>query len=109
MKSNLSSDFQGCRISCHTVAWLKALKNQTAKSTAQAAKKSEMPISNGLSVKLRHFSLKVTKPGKKYLDRLTNKHGKGKALSILAHKLGRAVYFILKNKKPFDQDKFLGF
>lgn len=45
---------------------------------------------------------------KKYLDRLSNKHGKGKALSILAHKLGRAVYFILKNRKPFDQDKFFG-
>ena len=52
--------------------------------------------------------LKGNDPGKKYLDRLTNKHGKGKALSILAHKLGRAVYFMLKNKKPFDQNKFLG-
>lgn len=52
--------------------------------------------------------LKGNQPGRKYLARLANKHGKGKALSILAHKLGRAVYFILKNKKPFDQDKFLG-
>lgn len=52
--------------------------------------------------------LKGNEPGKKYLDRLANKHSKGKALSILAHKLGRAVYFMLKNKKPFDQDKFLG-
>jgi len=52
--------------------------------------------------------LKGNEQGKRYLDRLTNKHGKGKALSILAHKLGRAVYFMLKSKKPFDQDKFLG-
>lgn len=52
--------------------------------------------------------LKGNEPGKKYLDRLTNKHGKGKALSILAHKLGRAAYFMLKNKKAFDQNKFLG-
>ena len=52
--------------------------------------------------------LKGNEPGKRYLDRLTNKHGKGKALSILAHKLGRTVYFMLKNKKPFDQNKFLG-
>lgn len=52
--------------------------------------------------------LKGNEPGKKYLDRLTNKHGKGKALSILAHKLGRAVYFMLKNRKAFDQNKFLG-
>jgi len=52
--------------------------------------------------------LKGNDPGKKYVDRLANKHGKGKALSILAHKLGRAVYYMLKNKKPFDQNKFLG-
>ncbi len=52
--------------------------------------------------------LKGNEQGKKYLDRLTRKHHKGKALSILAHKLGRATYFILKNKKPFDQKKFLG-
>jgi transposase len=52
--------------------------------------------------------LKGNEQGKKYLDRLTAKHGKGKTLSILAHKMGRAVYFMLKNKKPFDQDKFLG-
>jgi len=52
--------------------------------------------------------LKGNEPGKRYLDRLTNKHGKGKALSILAHKMGRAVYFMLKNKEAFDQNKFLG-
>ena len=52
--------------------------------------------------------LKGNEPGKKYLSRLTKKHGKGKALSILAHKLGRATYFMLKNKKPFDLQKFLG-
>ena len=52
--------------------------------------------------------LKGNEPGKKYLERLTRKHGKGKALSILAHKLGRAVYFMLKNKEAFDQNKFLG-
>jgi len=29
--------------------------------------------------------------------------------AILAHKLGRAVYFMLKNKVPFDQKKLLGY
>jgi transposase len=51
--------------------------------------------------------LKGNDPGKKWLERLTRKHGKGKALSILAHKLGRAVYFMLKNKEAFDMQKFL--
>lgn len=51
--------------------------------------------------------IKGNEPAKKYLDRLAQKYGKGKALSILAHKLGRAAYFMLKNKVAFEQDKFL--
>ena len=43
---------------------------------------------------------------KKYVQRLENKHCKAKALSILGHRLGRAVYFMLKNKKAFDMTKF---
>jgi transposase len=53
-------------------------------------------------------SLKYNEAGKKHLNRLTAKHGKGKALSILAHKIGRATYFMLKNKTPFDKEKFYG-
>ena len=43
----------------------------------------------------------------KYLARLEKKHDKGKALSILAHKLGRAVYYMRKRKTAFDMDLFL--
>ena len=35
------------------------------------------------------------------------KHDKGKALTILAHRLARAVYYLLKRKTAFDMDKFL--
>jgi transposase len=45
--------------------------------------------------------------GQKYLEKLRNKHGNAKALSILAHKLGRSVYFMLKNKQPFNLNQFL--
>jgi transposase len=38
--------------------------------------------------------------------RLTKRHGKGKALSILAHKIGRAAYYVLVREKPFDAAKF---
>lgn len=44
--------------------------------------------------------------GQNYVDRLTSKHGKAKALSILAHKLGRAVYYMLKRNQAFDMNKF---
>jgi transposase len=45
--------------------------------------------------------------GQKYLARLANKHGQGKALTLLAQTLGRAVYDMLKRHKAFDMDKFL--
>jgi transposase len=51
--------------------------------------------------------LRGNEPAKKWLERQTRKHGKGKALSILAHKLGRAVYFMLKNKEAFNMETFL--
>jgi hypothetical protein len=43
----------------------------------------------------------------KYKQRLEKKHGKSKAPSILAHKLGRAVYYMLLRQKVFDMKKFL--
>jgi transposase len=45
--------------------------------------------------------------GQKLLSRLAKKHDKGKALSILAHKLGRAVYFMLQRKVAFAMEGFL--
>jgi len=39
-------------------------------------------------------------------ERLKKQHGKGKALSVLAARLGRAVYYMLSRGKVFDPDKF---
>jgi transposase len=46
-------------------------------------------------------------PVKKLVEKLSNIHGKGKALSILAHKLARAIYYMLKNKEPFSLERFM--
>jgi transposase len=45
--------------------------------------------------------------GQKRLARMEKKHGKGKALTILAHRLARAVYYMLKRETAFDMEKFL--
>jgi len=45
--------------------------------------------------------------GKKLCARIERKHGKGKAISILAHKLGRAVYFMLARNQAFNLERFL--
>jgi len=42
-----------------------------------------------------------------YIKRLEKKYGKSKGKTILAHKLGRAVYYMLKNKEDFKEEKFL--
>jgi transposase len=51
--------------------------------------------------------LRHNPPGQKLLAQLENKHGKGKALTILAHKLGRAVYFLLRREERFNLKTFL--
>ena len=43
----------------------------------------------------------------KFLARFEKKHRKGKALTILAHKLARAVYYMLKRQTAFDLSTFL--
>jgi hypothetical protein len=42
----------------------------------------------------------------KYLARLEKKHGKGQARTILAQKLARAVYPMLKRPVAFDRELF---
>jgi transposase len=43
---------------------------------------------------------------KRFLARKAKKHGKPKALGILAARLGRAVYHMLRQKKAFDVKRF---
>jgi transposase len=44
--------------------------------------------------------------GPQYLVRLENKHDKGKARTILAHQLARAVYDMLKRKTALERARF---
>jgi transposase len=45
--------------------------------------------------------------GQQYLPRLEEKHGPGKALTVLAQKLARAVYYMLTRDTVFDMATFL--
>jgi transposase len=51
--------------------------------------------------------LRHNREGQQLKARLEKKHGKGKALSILAHKIGRAVYYMLARETVFSMAKFL--
>jgi transposase len=50
--------------------------------------------------------LRHNREGQKMLTCLRKKHGKGKALSILAHKIGRAVFYMLSRGTLFSMEKF---
>jgi transposase len=87
---------------------IKSIKESNGKKYGSNGKKiGNAPLKWAFSEAAVLF-LKGNDQGKRYLERLARKHGKAKALSILAHKLGRAVYFMLKNKEAFNQKKFLG-
>jgi transposase len=51
--------------------------------------------------------LRKNPAGQKRLARVEHKHGKGKALTILAHRRARAVYCMLKRQTAFEMEKFL--
>ncbi|MEA1947263.1 MAG: transposase, partial [Thermodesulfobacteriota bacterium] len=50
--------------------------------------------------------LRESGQAKVYLARLEKKYNKGKALGILTHKLGRAIYYMLKNNEAFNMERF---
>ncbi len=51
--------------------------------------------------------LRGNKKAQNYLLKLQKRMSKAKALSALAHKIGRCVYFMLKNETVFDESRFL--
>jgi len=56
----------------------------------------------------RHKLMKVPMIDlQRLIQRIRSKHGKGKALGILAARLGRASYYMLRRSTPFDMDRFM--
>ncbi len=51
--------------------------------------------------------LKGNPEAQKWIQKQASKHGKGKALAILAKKLGQTVYSMLSKNQCFDEEKFM--
>jgi transposase len=51
--------------------------------------------------------LRHNQPGKEYFTKLEHKHGKATALTVLTHKLARAVYYLLTREHAFDLNRFV--
>jgi hypothetical protein len=50
--------------------------------------------------------LRNSEDAKAFLKRKEKKYGKARAMTLLARKIARAVYQMLKRKEPFDAVKF---
>jgi transposase len=87
--------------------WVKCSKESGGKRLGTSGKKiSNVHLKWAFSEAATLF-LRKNPEGQKLLARLEKKHDKGKALSILAHQLGRAVYDMLKRQTAFDMNLFL--
>ncbi len=53
--------------------------------------------------------LRLNPEGQELQRKLAGKHGKSKAMSILAAKLGRAVYLMLTKNRVFEMERFLAY
>jgi transposase len=51
--------------------------------------------------------IRQSQPGKEYFAKLDHQHGKAKALTVLAHKLGRAGYYLLTREQALDLNRFV--
>lgn len=50
--------------------------------------------------------LRANPPAKHYHQKLVSKYGNAKALSIIAQKLGRVAYSMLRRRRPYDAKRF---
>jgi transposase len=51
--------------------------------------------------------LRGNEKAQNYLTQLRKRMSRAKAISALAHKIGRCVYYMLKNGTKFDEERFL--
>jgi transposase len=94
---------QECASYCRLV---KCAKESAGKRSGTLGKKSGNAYLTWAFSEAAGLCLRNNPAGQKYLARLEKQHGKGKALTVLAHQLARAVYYRLKRNTAFDLDKF---
>jgi transposase len=83
----------GC---CPKPTSIKAQKSSAGKVHGHSGKKIGNAHLNWAFSEAAVLFLRQNPDGQKFVERLAKKHGKGKALSILSARLGRAVYVMLR-------------
>ena len=86
---------------------VKCAKESAGKRSGTSGKKSGNASRTWAFSEAAVLFLRNNPAGPKYLTRFAKKYGQGKALTVLAHKLARAVYDMWKRDMAVDLDKFL--
>ena len=85
---------------------VRPVKESAGKWAGHANKKIGNPHLKWAIKEATILMIRQCQKAKDLVARLERKYNKGKALGILSHKLGRAIYFMLKNKEAFDMQRF---
>jgi transposase len=86
---------------------VKCAKESAGKRYGLSGKKIGNPQLKWAFSEAATLFLRQNQLGKAYFAKLERKHGKGKALTVLAQKLARAVYFMLSRHQAFDLQRFV--
>jgi hypothetical protein len=82
-------------------------KESSGKKLGTAGKKSGTVHLRGALAEAAVLFLRQSQPGKAYCATLEHQHGKANALTVLAHKLGRAVYCLRTREQAVDLQRFV--
>jgi transposase len=86
---------------------VKCAKESAGKRYGLSGKKIGNPQLKWAFSEAAPLFLRQNQLGKEYFAKLEHKHGKGKALTVLAQKLARAVYFMLTREQAFSLQRFV--
>jgi transposase len=92
---------------CSYSRLVKCARESAGKRYGEGGKKIGNPYLKWAFSEAAVHAPRYCEPLDTYLAKLERKHGKGKGKSLLAHRLGRAVYYMLQHKQVFDLAKFL--
>ncbi len=85
---------------------VKGQKESAGKTAGKTNSKIGNPYIRWAFAEAAILFIRGSDKAKRYIDKQSKKHHKAKAISILAHKLARAVYHIWLREDSFDEDCF---
>jgi transposase len=92
---------------CSYSRLVKCSRESAGKHYGEGGKKIGNPYLKWAFSEAAVHGVRSCEPLARYQAKLERKYGKGKGKSLLAHRLGRAVYYMLQRNQVFDLAKFL--